>query len=301
MILARRRLRAFTLIELLVVIAIIAVLIALLLPAVQQTREAARKTQCRDHLKQMGLALHNYHDAHSTFPPGYIYRQGPASTGGANGAGFGWAAMCLPFMDQAALYHQFDWNVPLFDDRNIEPRERHLPIFICPSDTVSEKSFVIMPPLNERYAMASYAACFGPPDLDADQEQRDGIFSRNSRTRIAEITDGTSQTLMGGERENGPFRRAEAHANHFDYETAWAGSIRDGEDPTDDHGHMTLFQTGNTPNSLDSDDRDVCAPHVGYANFLMADGSCRAISESIDLDLYRALSTRSGSEIISVF
>jgi len=288
--------RAFTLIELLVVIAIIGVLVALLLPAVQQTREAARKTQCRDHLKQMGLALHNYHDAHSTFPPGYLYRRDSAT--GANAAGFGWAAMCLPFLDQTALYNQFNWNVPLYDAGNITPRERHLAIFLCPSDTLSERTFVEMGPTPERYAMASYCASFGPPDLDAVQEQRDGVFSRNSRTRMRDVTDGTSQTLMGGERENGPFRRAGVHGVHFSYETAWAGSIRQFDDPTDDHGHMTLFQTGHVPNSLDSDDRDVCAPHVGYANFLLADGSCRAISESVNFGIYQALSTRSGAEII---
>ena len=158
--------RGFTLIELLVVIAIIAVLIALLLPAVQQAREAARRTTCRDHLKQLGLALHNYADAHQTLPPGYLYRPDTSSSPTSNGAGFGWGAMSLPFLEQSSLYGQFNWNVPLHDVANQKARETRLAVFICPSDTVSDSGFVEMGPLPERYAMASYAACFGPPDLD---------------------------------------------------------------------------------------------------------------------------------------
>jgi prepilin-type N-terminal cleavage/methylation domain-containing protein len=296
----RSRQRGFTLIELLVVIAIIAILIALLLPAVQQTREAARKTQCRDHLKQIGLALHNYHDSHRVLPPGYLYRVA-LDTPPANGAGFGWAAMILPYVDQANLYSQMNWNVPIYDPANRVPREHRLAIYLCPTDSVSADSFVEMGPTPERYAMASYVSCFGTPDLDENQEQRLGAFSRNSRTRLSMMTDGTSNSLMVGERENGPFRRAGVHGVHFSYETTWAGAVREFDDLEDDHGHMAMFQTGHTPNSLDSDDRDVCAPHVGYANFLLGDGSCRAISESIDFNLYQALGTISSGEVIGQF
>ncbi len=289
--------QAFTLIELLVVIAIIAILIALLLPAVQQAREAARKTACHNNLKQLGLALHNYESSLSVFPPGYIYKYD--STG--NAAGFGWGSMILPYIEQAPLYQQFNWNLPLWDAANLQARERHLAAFLCPSDTHSESNFVLMGSTPERYAMASYAANFGPPDLDDVQDQRDGMFSRNSRTRIADVTDGTSNTLMLGERQNGPFRNAGAHGNHFEYETAWSGAIRDADDPTDDHGHMTLFQTGHTPNHGLSDDRDVSAPHIGYANFLMADGAVRVISENINFGVYQGLSTRAGAEVLGEF
>ena len=150
---------------------------------------------------------------------------------------------------------------------------------------------------DEKYAMASYVASFGPPDLDERQEKRDGIFSRNSSTRLAEITDGLSNTIACGERQNGPFRRAGVHGPHFSYETTWAGAVREISDPTDDHGHMVLFQTGHTPNDSYSDDRDVSAPHVGYANFLFADGSVRLIIEQIDLTNYQSLSTKAGSEV----
>jgi prepilin-type processing-associated H-X9-DG protein len=86
------------------------------------------------------------------------------------------------------------------------------------------------------------------------------------------------------------------HGPHFSYETTWIGAVREITDPTDDHGHMVLFQTGNTPNSEYSDDRDVSAPHVGYANFLFGDGSVRLIIEQIDFKVYQALSTKAGGE-----
>jgi len=295
------RRRGFTLIELLVVIAIIAVLIALLLPAVQQSREAARKTQCRNNLKQFGIALHNYHDAHQAFPPGYIYCADNTSSPPNNAAGFSWGAMCLPFLEQSPLYGRFDWNVPIYAATNLSAREQHLPVFLCTSDPVSQVGFVKMGPIPERYAMASYVANFGPPDLDANQEQRDGVFSRNSRTRIADITDGASQTLLIGERVNGPFRNGALHGNHFEYETTWSAAVRDWDEPDDDHGHMVLFQSGHVPNHFQSDDRDVSAPHVGYANFLFGDGSARHISENVDFVLYQRLSTRAGSETVGEF
>jgi prepilin-type N-terminal cleavage/methylation domain-containing protein len=295
------RRRGFTLIELLVVIAIIAILVALLLPAVQQAREAARRTQCRDHLKQLGLALHNYHDSHRVLPPGYLYRPDQTSSPVSNGAGFSWAAMILPYIEQTALYQQLDFNVPIYDTKNITPREKIVILYLCPTDGVSFDNFVEMGPTPERYAMASYVGNFGPPDLDANQEQRSGVFSRNSRTRMRDISDGTSQTLMVGERENGPFRRAGVHGPHFSYETTWTGSVRDWDERDDDHGHMSIFQSGHVPNSPYSDDRDVSAPHIGYANFLLCDGACRGISESIDFQLYQSLSTRNGNEVVGEF
>ena len=152
----------------------------------------------------------------------------------------------------------------------------------------------------EQYAMASYVASFGPPDLDATQEKRDGMFSRNGGTRFAEVLDGHSNTLACGERQNGPFRKGDVHGPHFSYETTWIGAVRAVTNPTDDHGHMVLFQTGNTPNSQFSDDRDVSAPHVGFANFLMGDGSVRLITEDVDINVYQGLSTKAGSEVVAI-
>ncbi len=285
--------RASGLLELLVVITIIGILVGLLLPAVQQARAAARRISCDNNLKQLGLSLLNYESAYRRLPSGYLFKRGPQG----NHLGFGWVAMILPYVEQSSVYESLNFNVPLFADANASIRQAHLPVFLCPEDSISATGFVEMG--NERYAMASYVASFGPPDLDDTQEKRDGLFSRNSSTRLAEIMDGLSNTLACGERENGPFRRGGVQGPHFSYETAWAGAIREISEPSDDHGHMVLFQTGHTPNSSYSDDRDVCAPHVGFANFLFADGSVRLIVESVDFAVYQSLSTRAGGEVIS--
>ncbi|MDP1796291.1 MAG: DUF1559 domain-containing protein, partial [Planctomycetaceae bacterium] len=121
--------RAFTLIELLVVIAIIAILIALLLPAVQQAREAARRTQCRNHLKQVGLALHNYLDAHTVFPPSYCVVPGVTSTVGGQWSMF---ARILPYLDQANLQNLVNWNVASATHGNVATTR--IPTYLCPSD-----------------------------------------------------------------------------------------------------------------------------------------------------------------------
>lgn len=291
-----RRRAAFTLIELLVVIAIIGVLLSILLPAVQRAREAARFTQCRNNLKQLGLALHSYTDAHRVLPAGYLFK--PSAQG--NASGFGWGAMVLPYLDQTTIYSEFNWSEPLWGTANVLPRMRRLPVFLCPSDPISGNRYIQMGP-TEEYAMGCYVASFGPPDLDDTQESRLGMFSRNSATRLADATDGLSYTLMCGERQNGPFRLAGAHGVHFDYETTWAGAVREWTDPTDDHGHMVLFQTGHNPNSMLSDDRDVSTAHIGVAMYLLGDGSVRNIGENIEFTVYQALSTRAGGETISEF
>ncbi len=150
-----RRRPAFTLIELLVVIAIIGLLMSLLLPAVQQTREAARRIQCRNNLKQLGLALHNYHDAHGVLPPAYIGL--PTVSGSAFGvsypddnangpAGFAWGALLLPQLDQAPLHSAFNFREPCWSPANAAPAAAVLPVFLCPTCTGGSDGFYV-----ERY------------------------------------------------------------------------------------------------------------------------------------------------------
>ncbi|MEI7780754.1 MAG: DUF1559 domain-containing protein [Planctomycetota bacterium] len=282
----------FTLVELLVVIAIIGTLVGLLLPAIQSVRESARQTGCKNNLRQCGVALHNYETARKRLPPGYRYTANPQG----NAAGFSWGAIVLPFLEEQSVYDLMRFDLPLHDIANTVPREKHLPVFLCPSDAVSPAGFVAMG--DERYAMACYVGNFGPPDLDDIQEQRSGVLSRNSGTKLGEVSDGLSHTLLIGERQNGPFRKAGTHGNHFEYETTWAGAVRDVDDPTDDHGHMVLFQSGHPPNDQESDDRDVSSSHSGLAQFVMCDGSVRPVLESIDQAAYLALSTRAGGESI---
>jgi hypothetical protein len=245
--------------------------------------------------------MHNYESAFRQLPPGYRYQPGDQG----NAAGFSWTAMLLPFVEHAALHKRFDFSKPLYDPANLLAREEHLEILLCPTDELSPEGFVEMG--DERYAMACYVANFGTPDLDEDQQQALGPdgpwgpFYRNSETKLKQITDGLSNTLMVGERQNGPFRVAGAHGNHFEYETTWAGAVRDVEDNSDDHGHMVLFQTGHTPNHALSDDRDVSASHNDQALFLLCDGSVRGIAESIEEETYFALGTMRGQETLVAF
>jgi len=285
--------RGFTLVELLVVIAIIGVLVALLLPAIQAAREAARRASCRNNLRQIGVAMHNYESAFQVLPAGYEYE----AAAGGNASGYSWGTRVLPFMELQPMYDQFDFDLPIYDEANAFVRAQHIETLLCPTDDISPSGFVSMG--EEQYAMACYVANFGPPDLDETQEKREGPFFRNSKTELREITDGTSQTLMVGERQNGPFRNGAVHGNHFEYETTWAGAVRDIDDPTDDHGHMVLFQSGHTPNSPQSDDRDVSAAHSGQSLFLMCDGSVHGVEEAVDIDVYLALSTMAGGESIA--
>jgi prepilin-type N-terminal cleavage/methylation domain-containing protein len=304
----RHRQSGFTLVELLVVIAIIGTLVALLLPAIQAARESARKSSCKNNLRQVGVAMHNYESARVVLPPGYQYAAGNQG----NALGFSWGAMLLPFMELQSMYDGFDFKKPIYDNINAAVREVHIATLLCPTDDVSPSGFVEMG--TERYAMACYVANFGTPDLDEDQEQENpapvdpfqrkgpwGPFYRNSETKLREITDGLSHTLMAGERQNGPFRTAGSHGVHIEYETTWAGAVRDTDDNTDDHGHMVLFQTGHTPNHPDSDDRDVSASHSGEALFLLCDGSVHSIPEDIDEAVYFALGTMNWDETVREF
>ena len=285
---------AFTLIELLVVIAIIAILIGLLLPAVQKVREAAARIKCQNNLKQIGLAAHGYHDANNRLPSGYLFRSNPAG----NSLGHSWQLHLLPFLEQDNLFRQFDLNSAIWSPVNLTPRETLLPIFICPSDPKKVGDFVLMG--TERYAIGNYVGNFGPGDMDDNADDRRGVFSRNSRTRMADITDGLSNTFFAGERINGPFLGNNTHGVHVTYETTWAAAVREITEPTDDHPHMVLFQTVHLPNAYDSDDRDVSAPHPQGAQFLMGDGSVHFLRDKLDPAVYGALGTRSGGEPVSL-
>ncbi len=302
---------AFTLVELLVVIAIIGILVSLLLPAVQAAREAARRASCKNNLKQIGLAMHNYETSHRTLPPGYIHKFGPLGSSArlANHAGLAWGAMILPQLEQTNLYQRFDSTVPIWAPVNLEPRETQLSVYLCPTDPFSRGEFVVRDPDSnpvERYAGASYAANWGPSsdlvNLDDTPLQSRGVFFRNSRTTIATVADGLSNTLAVGERTNGPIPTSQPTAGgHSVFETAWAAAVRELEDFPDDHGHMVLFETQFRPNQIDGDDKGLSAPHIGVAQFTLCDGSVHAISSLIDSAVYNAMATRNGGEVVDQF
>ena len=280
--------RGFTLIELLVVISIIAVLIALLLPAVQAAREAARRAQCTNNLKQIGLALHNYHDTHNVLPPGYIYQQGYAV------GGFGWASMVLPHLEQMSLFNSINFGVAAWSAVNSTACVTVVNSYQCPTDYTATSGFLQREGF--RYARSSYVACFGPADLDLTPQDDRGMFRRNSRVRFADATDGLSQTLLVGERTNAVYLAVVGSGNHFDLETVWPGAIKEGTG--DDHGHTTLFQSLYLINHPKFDDRSAMSYHPGGSNYLFGDGSVKFLKLSINLGVYQALGTRAGSEVV---
>ncbi len=293
----RRATLGFTLIELLLVIAIIAILIALLLPAVQQAREAARRTQCKNCLKQIGLSLHNYHDSFQTLPPGWIgVTSGQQDVSGING--WGWAAKLLPNVDQAPLYQTIDFNSSVGSNVNVTPRTTFLPVFRCASDIGPNRwtipSAGTSNPLSE-IAAASYSGVFGKNEIDDCNGlapgipcASDGVFYLNSRTRLADVTDGLSNTLMVGER----ITRIESGWNY-----TWAGVISGGENPI----VRILGDTDVTPNRDLIRIDEFASYHTGGAHFMLGDGAVRFLSNSIDLGVYRNLASRAAGDIVGEF
>ena len=293
--------RGFTLIELLVVIAIIAVLVALLLPAVQQARESARRIQCRNNLKQLGVALHNYHDTHGVMPMGFHW---PLGTG--------WTYHLLPYLDQSVLYNSFTVGTPttattsIWRTGNAETALGvSLPVFRCPSssspDAVANVDGIV------RRVPCAYKACAsGVRTTDSGTsvngigvENLDGMFFRISSVRLSGVLDGTSQTVGIGE-------------------TVY-------ESPEIDHWYIGSDDLGrnNTPNSADaseflgslgvplnqfddgsSTDRlelSFKSRHIGGCHLLLMDGSVRFVSENISPYTLQALGTRQTSDLVGEF
>jgi prepilin-type N-terminal cleavage/methylation domain-containing protein len=292
--------RGFTLIELLVVIAIIAILIALLLPAVQQAREAARRIQCKNHLKQVALALHNYHESFNTLPPGWIGVNAAGVPDIQGGNGFGWAVHILPQMDQIPLSKKLDFDTSIMSANNVPWHQTVLSEFRCPSDIGpevwdlnQEGSATVLASVSASNYVGSWGTveledtCF-PGGLPLPPGQRcnsDGVFSHNSRTRFTDFKDGTSNTFMVGE------RRFDKELN---WNATWLGVVPDGEESL----ARILGVTDHTPNSPDAHMEDFSSWHVGGAHLAFGDGKVRFISENIDGRVFQFLATRHGGETI---
>jgi prepilin-type N-terminal cleavage/methylation domain-containing protein len=309
--------KAFTLIELLVVIAIIAILLGLLLPAVQKVREAASRTRCQNNLKQMGLALHLYHDTRQSFPPAYLYQPSPVTPPpptqrridrippkdppGSEAPGWGWAALLLNNLEQNNLAAQINFTLPVESVVNWNARTMPLTIYTCPSD-IGTGVFTVQAVGNAPLAMAatnSYAACFGAGGLpNTMPDVSNGPFFRNSRTRATDITDGMSNTFLIGERA-ALLARA-----------PWAGVITGGSIRTTPGAPvynslmewspvMAMARIGNkTLNSPYSEPYDFFSPHGQVVQFIFADGSVHPLSNAIDLPVLQALATISGGEVV---
>jgi type II secretory pathway pseudopilin PulG len=283
---------ALTLIELLIVIVIIGSLLLLLLPAIQAAREAARTVQCKNHLRQIGLGLHQYHHSHDRLPSGWI-GQGPQLP-----PGWGWATLSLPYLEiQHEVAEPAHWP-PVYGinhPRAEAQRLRSIPIFLCPSDP-SPLTFTLHmapeaalanapnspgPPLFQ-VARANYAGVFGTQGVERAPGNGDGVFFHNSDVRFDDVRDGLSHTLFVGER-----------SSRLD-KSMWIGSVPG--------AHLAMVRIVGTvervPNDVLGHFSEFSSYHSSGAHFLVGDGGVRLISDEIDLHVYRGMATRAGGEVV---
>jgi prepilin-type N-terminal cleavage/methylation domain-containing protein/prepilin-type processing-associated H-X9-DG protein len=312
--LSRKR-SGFTLIELLVVIAIIAVLIGLLLPAVQKVREAASRMKCTNNLKQLGLAMHNYHDTNNKFPPAYI-NKGPYGTSGFSFT-HGWSPFLLPYIEQQALYNLYDWDFPLYAPQNQPVVSRHLPIFQCPSAPEQDRYMTItaFAAFGAKGACGDYTITLGVNPVLAQLGWADsvddyrgaltntptpalGLSPNPIATCFATIMDGSSNTILVSEvagrprlwqaGKSGPGQVLEGGPwDHYKGPIILQGSTYDG---TAQPGQCALNCTNNG---------EVYAFHTGGANAVFADGHVRFLQVGMDIRILARLITRAGGEVVS--
>jgi prepilin-type N-terminal cleavage/methylation domain-containing protein len=272
--------KGFTLVELLVVIAIIGVLVALLLPAIQAAREAARRTQCKNNMRNIGVALHNFHDVQGHLPAGWVADEPEGEPG------WGWGAYLLAYLEQNALLEQqVDLHSHIDEPENADARQAVVPIYLCPSDTAGNPRFKLTGLHDSLFEVgrSNYAGVFGTEEVEDDPSNGDGTFYHNSYVALRDILDGTSNTLITGERSS----RLGG--------TTWVGMVHGATEamarvvgscdhvPNDDHLHFEDFSSF----------------HPAGANFIFGDASVHLISEDINPAVYHALATRAGGEPVT--
>jgi prepilin-type N-terminal cleavage/methylation domain-containing protein/prepilin-type processing-associated H-X9-DG protein len=330
-----RRHRGFTLIELLVVIAIIGVLIALLLPAVQSAREAARRSQCVNNLKQLGIAAHNYHDTYSRFPLGRTI----TVIGGAISINYAYSphSQMLPFLEQNPVYQSINFNLTWNPDPNragydgnATARATVVSVFLCPSD--AQNAVPRTYGGNNYRANEGSTCCFGHGDTDplgVNMMMRppDGVYYANSSRNLADVTDGSSNTAMFSEHIKGDFSQAIA--------TDRADTFLPGIYPMDEDDAVRICREVNWRDLTKQGFSDVGAPwlygyhsttayyhvggpntrscmfpplriattansdHPGGVNVLLGDGSVRFTKDSIAIAAWRAMGSRNLGEVLS--
>lgn len=314
---SRKTHHGFTLIELLVVIAVIAILIALLLPAVQQAREAARRTQCKNNLKQLGIAVHNYHDVHSCLPIADV--DGTSRAISAH-------ARLLPYIDQRPLFQLVDFTVPYNHPRNAAARMTEVQVFRCPSDPTTLPASV--GGRNNYYWNAGNGIVMYASGSNG-QPAPNGIIYHNTRYRFADVTDGLSNSAclaekLTGDGSNGisTARTDTFRPGTYPNNAAEATSQCEAVDVSDltrqgysnvggpwlqqyhstnqynhvlqPNGRSCMFPPGRIATTASSD-------HAGGVHVLLCDGSVRFVSETIDLPLWRGLGSVNGGEVLGNF
>lgn len=321
---ARRTARTgFTLVELLVVIAIIGILVSLLLPAVQMAREAARRTECTNKLKQLGLAFHNYHDANKAFPPAYLIQPGGGGNFGTPdpetrdaGPGWAWGMLLLPYMEQSALYETFDKSRSCWDPMNATAAKTQLDVFLCPSAADTDGPMEVLSASGDTLATfgrSCYVANCGQNEpwlhaVDSYQGIADGPLYRNSKTRFADVTDGLTNTVFLGE-----------HHPVLSDKT-WVGVVagaivspkpRFAFNPPEPAAILVNCHSGpcsladpptiHPPNSPIGAPCQMYALHPGGCNVALGDGSVRFISETINQLTWAAMSSMAEGEVVGEY
>ena len=313
------RRRGFTLIELLVVIAIIAVLIALLLPAVQQAREAARRSQCKNNLKQIGLALHNYNDTHGALPSGSIVLRNTAGTV-YYGHGWTWHATILPYLDQGPLYTAIQgadgMGNELGDQNTAKPLvagRTVLSVFWCPSQPDVRQGAQ-----KNGYQPSNYNGNMGTRIGDGSDDclsgsvanaadmvnkpwgcmNGNGIFYISSCVRFRDVTDGLSNTIFVSEVPDSGGDVMGQFSAGCDRKAIFSGGA-DSNPPTEMSEYLIAAE-GNDPINGGAEEASG-SWHVGGAHFVFGDGAVRFLSENMDMTVYQGVSTRRDGEILGDF
>jgi prepilin-type N-terminal cleavage/methylation domain-containing protein/prepilin-type processing-associated H-X9-DG protein len=281
----------FTLVELLVVIAIIGVLIGLLLPAVQSAREAARRSQCTNNLKQVGLALHNYHDARRQLPEGWLCNASDAEAG----VGWGWGSRILSYIEEDSTFRSIDVKTPIAAASS-SVLQTVVSSYLCPSDASAgnptfnvgdeggacDHDAVDANPGAEIASRTNYVGMFGTNEIEDEPFAGNGMFFANSRMPFRHVIDGLSKTIMVGERDS-----------------RMGGSLWVGMWEGKCEAMIRVVGSGDHPPNGDPSERhfdDLSSRHPGGANVVYADGHVDFIAETIDETVYKAMGTRKGAD-----